>query len=93
MNKAELASALAAKLNTSKKMGEDFIEAFTSTVTEELKKGTAVVLAGFGAFTAKQRAGRVGVNPQNPSEKIQIPAVTVAKFKTGKALKDALKGK
>jgi len=93
MNKAELASALAAKLNTSKKMGEDFIEAFTTIVTDELKKGNEVVLAGFGCFMAKQRAGRMGVNPQNPSEKIQIPAVTVAKFKTGKALKDALKGK
>ena len=93
MNKAELASALAAKLNVSKKLAEDFVENFTATVTDELKKGNEVVLAGFGAFMAKQRAGRMGVNPQNPSEKIQIPAVIVAKFKTGKALKDALKGK
>ena len=40
-----------------------------------------------------QRAGRMGVNPQKPTEKIQIPSVTVPKFKAGKALKDALKGK
>jgi DNA-binding protein HU-beta len=93
MNKAALASELAAKLNVSKKLGEDFVEAFTTIVTDELKKGNEVVLAGFGAFIAKQRAGRVGVNPRNPSEKIQIPSVKVAKFKTGKALKDALKGK
>jgi nucleoid DNA-binding protein len=33
----------------------------------------------------------MGVNPQSPSEKIQIPAVTVPKFKAGKGLKDALK--
>jgi DNA-binding protein HU-beta len=93
MNKAELASILATKLNVSKKLAEDFIENFTATVTDELKKGNEVVLAGFGVFLAKTRAGRMGVNPQNPSEKIQIPAVTVAKFKTGKALKDALKRK
>ncbi|MBT7228017.1 DNA-binding protein, partial [Candidatus Parcubacteria bacterium] len=36
---------------------------------------------------------RMGVNPQNPKEKIQIPAVVVPKFKSGKTLKDALKNK
>jgi len=40
---------------------------------------------------ARERAARMGVNPQNPSEKMQIPAVVVPKFKAGKALKDALK--
>jgi len=33
----------------------------------------------------------MGVNPQKPTEKIHIPAVTVPKFKAGKGLKDALK--
>ena len=40
---------------------------------------------------SKRRAGRTGVNPQDPTEKIQIPSVTVPKFKAGKGLKDALK--
>jgi len=31
--------------------------------------------------------------PQNPTQKIQIPPVTVPKFKAGKGLKDALKKK
>jgi hypothetical protein len=35
----------------------------------------------------------MGVNPQNPTEKIRIPDVTVPKFKAGKGLKDALKQK
>ncbi|PIZ26843.1 MAG: DNA-binding protein HU, partial [Chloroflexi bacterium CG_4_10_14_0_8_um_filter_46_9] len=59
-------------------------------VTKTLKKGEEVVLTGFGTFSAKQRAARQGVNPRT-GEKIQIPAVTVPKFKAGKALKDALK--
>ena len=67
------------------------INAITDVITETLKKGEEVVLTGFGAFSAKQRAARVGVNPQNPTQKINIPAVTVPKFKAGKALKDALK--
>ena len=91
MNKADFAQVLAEKLNLSKREGEDFLNAFVDIVTETLKKGDEVVLTGFGAFSVKQRAARTGVNPQNPTEKIQIPAVKVPKFKAGKALKDSLK--
>lgn len=91
MNKAELAQQLAEKVGVSKKDAEELLNAFVEIVTSSLKNGEEVVLTGFGAFSAKQRAARVGVNPQDPSQKIQIPAVTVPKFKAGKALKDALK--
>ncbi len=91
MNKAELAQLLAEKLNVSKREAEDMLNTFVDLTIAELKKGGEVVLTGFGAFMVKQRAARMGVNPQNPSQKIQIPAVRVPKFKAGKALKDALK--
>lgn len=91
MNKASLAQHVAEKLNLPKHQVEDTLNAVLDTVVEQLKKGEEVVLTGFGAFSAKMRAARVGVNPQNPSQKIQIAAVTVPKFKAGKALKDALK--
>ena len=91
MNKAELAEKLAERLGVTKKQGEDFIENFEQIVTDTLKAGGEVTLTGFGSFMSKRREARMGVNPRNPSEKIQIPAVTVAKFKAGKALKDALK--
>lgn len=93
MNKAELAAKLGERLGISKKMGEDAVAAFEEIITKELMAGGEVTIAGFGTFSAKERRGRMGVNPQNPSEKIQIPSVTVPKFKAGKALKDALKGK
>jgi len=67
------------------------LNAFVDLTIAALQKNDEVVLTGFGAFSAKTRAARTGVNPQNPSEKIQIPAVRVPKFKAGKALKDALK--
>jgi len=91
MNKAELAQALAEKLNVSKRESEDFLNTLVDVITAKLKKGEEVVLTGFGAFSSKLRAARTGVNPQNPSQKISIPAVKVPKFKAGKALKDALK--
>lgn len=91
MNKAELFQIMSEKANLSKKEAEDFINAMLDVIMERLKKGEEVVLTGFGAFSAKTRAARAGVNPQKPTEKIQIPAVRVPKFKAGKALKDALK--
>lgn len=92
MNKAELIAALAERIQgISKKQAEEFVELFVQLVTDTLKSGGEVNIAGFGAFMAKTRAPRMGVNPQSPNEKIQIPAVTVPKFKAGKGLKDALK--
>jgi DNA-binding protein HU-beta len=91
MNKAELAAALAEKTAMTKTDTERLLEAFVDVVTATLKGGGEVTIAGFGSFLAKQRAGRMGVNPQNPTEKMQIPPVTVAKFKVGSNLKKALK--
>jgi DNA-binding protein HU-beta len=93
MNKAELINQIADRVGVTKKQAEDMVESFTDIVTKTLVSGGEVTIAGFGTYSAKTRAGRIGVNPQNPKEKIQIPPVTVPKFKAGKALKDALKGK
>ena len=93
MNKAALAQAIADRINVSKKDAEDMVGAFVDITITELQNGGTVNIAGFGQFSAKTRAGRIGVNPQNPSEKITIPPVVVPKFKAGKALKDSLKGK
>lgn len=91
MNKAELINVIADRVGVTKKQAEDMVEAFVDIVTSELVNDGEVTIAGFGQFTSRTRAGRTGVNPQNPSEHIQIPPVRVAKFKPGKGLKDALK--
>jgi DNA-binding protein HU-beta len=91
LNKTALAEEISKKVGVSKKEAEEMIDAFVSIITNTLRNGGSVGIAGFGAFSAKTRAGRIGVNPQNPSEKITIPPVTVSKFKAGLALKKALK--
>ena len=93
MNKATLIEKLAAAAAVSKRDAENMLDGLVKIVIEELKAGREVTITGFGTFLARKRHSRGGVNPQRPSERIQIPEVTVAKFKTGKTLKDALKGK
>jgi len=91
MTKAELIEKIASACNVPKTTADKMLETFIETVTSTLKAGGEVVLTGFGTFSAKKRAARMGVNPKKPGEKIQIPAMTVPKFKAGKSLKDALK--
>lgn len=91
MNKAELINLLTEKCTVTKKQAECFVDTFVDTTINTLKAGGEVTIAGFGTFSARRRAGRIGVNPQKPTEKIQIPSVVVPKFKAGKTLKDALK--
>jgi len=92
MNKAELIEVVSEKVGVPKKAVEDVIDTMTDTIISKLKSGDEVTLTGFGAFSARTRKGRIGVNPRNPEEKIDIPSVVVPKFKAGKNLKEALKG-
>ena len=92
MNKARLIEEIQKKITgINKKQAEKMLEILTATIIDELKHDREVTIAGFGTFTSFTRHARGGVNPRNPKERITIPAVKVAKFRTGKNLKDALK--
>ena len=91
MNKAELIETVSEKTGVVKKDVEAVLESTLETITETLKNGGEVTLTGFGAFMSKVRAARMGVNPLKPTEKIQMPEVTIPRFRAGKTLKDALK--
>ena len=89
MNKTDLISAMAEKSGLTKKDAEKALNAFEDAVTEALSKGEKVQLVGFGSFEVRERAERVGRNPQT-QEEIKIPATKVPVFKAGKMLKDAV---
>ncbi|MFC1618170.1 HU family DNA-binding protein [Patescibacteria group bacterium] len=91
MTKQELIDKMAEGAEVSKKEAEDALNAFVDAITKALQADDKVAVTGFGTFSVSQRKARTGVNPQNPTEKIQIPAVKVPKFKAGKTLKDAIK--
>lgn len=91
MNKSELVEALANGSGITKAAASRVLEAFVQTVTDALKSGDQVVLPGFGSFSTGNRSARTGRNPQTGAT-IQIRASRVAKFKAGKALKEAVRG-
>ena len=94
MNRTELIDAIAKKMDNSvtKKDLEATLKSFVEVVTEELAKKEKIQLVGFGTFETSVRPAREGRNPQT-KKTIKIPASNAAKFKAGKALKDAINTK
>ena len=91
MNKAALIDVLAERLGIGKAEAEKTLNTLVEVITNTIKNGEDVTITGFGAFSVRQRKGRIGVNPRNPSEKIDIPSVRTPKFKAGKSLKEAVR--
>ena len=82
MNKADFIDAVADKAGLSKKDAKGAVDAVLETITESLVKKEPVSFIGFGTFSTAERAERTAT--------VQVPATTVAKFKVGKALKEAV---
>lgn len=78
------------KIGGTKVASEEIINGLIDAITETLKKGEEVSIAGLGIFSVKQRAARMARNPKT-GEKVQVSATRVPKFRASKALKDAVK--
>jgi DNA-binding protein HU-beta len=89
VNKSELIELVASKADISKSSAGDALDAVLTGITDALKSGDSVTFVGFGTFSVSDRAARDGRNPRT-GETIKIKASKLAKFKAGKALKDAL---
>ena len=89
MSKTELVELMAEKAEISKAAAARALDAALEGITKGLKKEGKVALVGFGTFSAKKRAAREGINPLT-KEPLKIAAKTVASFKAGSKLKDAL---
>ena len=64
MNKTELTAAVAQKAGLSKSDAAKVLGAFFETVSEELSKGQAVQIIGFGNFEVADYKARTGRNTQ-----------------------------
>lgn len=89
MNKNELAGVVAERADITKAQATDAVDAVFEAITSTLKSGDDVRLVGFGTFSKSHRKATKGRNPSTGAE-IDIAASNQAKFKAGKALKEAL---
>ena len=89
MNKNELVSAVSGSAGLSKSDATKVVNSIFDNITSSLRGGNEVRLIGFGTFSVAQRKATTGRNPRT-GETIQIAARKQAKFKAGKALKEAV---
>lgn len=90
MNKADLIEAMAEKTVFTKKDSELALNAILAVIKETLVCNEKIQLIGFGSFEVKKRAARIGRNPRNPEETIEIAEYSAPVFRAGKALKEAV---
>lgn len=91
MTKQEIIEEIASKAGISKRAAAVAMDTLVDSIGKALKKGTKVTITGFGTFSVSKRSARSGVNPRNPTERIQIPAMRTPHFKAGKGLKDIVR--
>ena len=91
MTKQEFVGRVASKSGLSQRDAAKAVDAFLDSITDTLRGGDSVTFTGFGKFSTSFRKAREGVNPRNPSQKVQIPAANVPKFSAGSGLKSAVK--
>ncbi|MBE9562712.1 MAG: HU family DNA-binding protein [Proteobacteria bacterium] len=89
MNKSELIAAISENADIQKTTASKAVDATMEAIKEALADGDTVTLIGFGTFSVRERAARVGRNPRT-GERHDIKATKVPVFKPGKSMKDAV---
>ena len=90
MNKTQLIKNITASAGLTQAQATAALQAFETSIIDELANGGEVALTGFGTFKVTERAARTGRNPKT-GETLEIAASKVPSFKAGKALKEAVK--
>lgn len=90
MNKMDVVDSMASHAGLSKADAGRSLDAFIDTVSGALARGEKVTVTGFGTFVVRNRAARMGRNPQTRAP-LHIPASKTPAFKSGKSLKEAVR--
>ena len=90
VNKSELIEAISEETMYSKKDVARILATLTRIVERTLQKGDKVSITGFGSYWLSNRPARVGINPAT-KERINLPAVSVPRFKAGKHFRESVK--
>jgi DNA-binding protein HU-beta len=90
MNKSELIHSLSEETTFSKKDISRVLDSLIRIIERTLRKGDKVALTGFGTYWVSRRPARKGINPAT-KERIDLPEVSVPRFKPGKRLRELIK--
>ncbi len=91
MNKGDIINFVADKTGLSKSAASDALDAVVGAIESGITSsgpGDAVRVPGLGSFTVRERAARMGRNPQTGAA-IQIGASRSVGFKAAKNMKEA----
>ncbi|MBA6408720.1 HU family DNA-binding protein [Pseudoalteromonas sp. 5Ae-yellow] len=89
MNKSDIIKEVAHRTGVSIEQAKLIVEATFNVIAEHIKDGDKVNLVGFGTFSSKARAARVGRNPKT-GQRITISPKHVPVFTAGKTLKQSV---
>jgi DNA-binding protein HU-beta len=96
MNRIDLVNTLVDTHELTRKTANAIVstifDAEEGVIARALKKGDKVGITGFGTFTLRKRAARMGRNPQTGAS-VKIAASKAPAFKAGASLKGFVNGK
>ena len=87
LTKKDLVNLVYMQLGFSKRISENLIEDFLSTIVLNIKNEKKLKLSKFGTFSIRQKKSRIGRNPKTKEVKM-ISSRDVVLFKPSKEFKD-----
>ena len=87
LTKKDLVNLVYMQLGFSKKISENLIDDFLSTIILNIKTEKKLKLSKFGTFSIRQKKSRIGRNPKTKEAKM-ISSRDVVLFKPSKEFKD-----
>ena len=89
MIKLDIINRLADQTGIPKLKAEQAVDALFHSMKEALSRGDRIELRGFGAFSVKHRAARIGRNPRTGAS-VQVAEKHTPFFRAGKQLRSRL---
>jgi DNA-binding protein HU-beta len=86
MHKQDLVAEVAVRLDVSRRIATDAVDAVFAAITRAVAAGESVTVPGFGTFSRRLRAPRTARNPKTGA-RVAVPATSVAVFKPGAAFR------
>lgn len=89
MRKVDIANRICEEVGLSRTEAVEMVEYMLGCMKDELRKGEAVKIAGFGNFVVRSKGERTGRNPRT-GEEIAITPRRVVTFRASQLFKKAV---